>query len=65
MVGKNLDQDVTTSQMHMPIVFQHVATQVVVDFNIPHCNKLDSLDSVSTLLPCLTFSIQTGIIELI
>ena len=62
---ENLDQDVTTSQIHMPIVFQHVATQVVVDLSAGDGIKLDSLISASILPPTpgATLDIQTGIIE--
>ena len=58
---ENLDQDVTTSQIHMPIVFQHVATQVVVDLSAGDGIKLDSLISASILPPTpgATLDIQT------
>ena len=49
----------------MPIVFQHVATQVVVDLSAGDGIKLDSLISASILPPTpgATLDIQTGIIE--
>lgn len=62
---ENLEQDVMTSQIHMPIVFQHIASQVVVDLSAGDGIKLDSLVSASILPPTpgASLDIQTGIIE--
>ena len=62
---ENLGQDIMTSQIHMPIVFQHVATQVVVDLSAGDGLQLDSLISASILPPTpgASLDLQTGIIE--
>ena len=62
---ENLDQDIMASQIHMPIVFQHVATQVVVDLSAGDGLQLDSLISASILPPTpgASLDLQTGIIE--
>ncbi len=62
---ENLGQDIMASQIHMPIVFQHVATQVVVDLSAGDGLQLDSLISASILPPTpgASLDLQTGIIE--
>ena len=62
---ENLDQDITASQIHMPIVFQHIATQVVVDLSAGEGLQLDSLVSATILPPTpgASLDIETGIIE--
>lgn len=62
---ENMDQDITASQIHMPIVFQHIATQVVVDLSAGEGLQLDSLVSATILPPTpgASLDIETGIIE--
>jgi len=62
---ENPEQDIVTSQIHMPIVFQHVATQVVINLSAGEGLKLDSLVSASILPPTpgATLDLRTGIIE--
>lgn len=62
---ENLQQDIMASQIHMPIVFQHVASQVVIDLSAGEGLKLDSLVSASILPPSpgASLDLRTGIIE--
>lgn len=62
---ENLDQDVTTSQVHVPIVFQHVSTQVVIEVSGGDNLKLDSLISASILPPTpgASLHLEIGIID--
>lgn len=62
---QNLDQDVTTSQVHVPIVFQHVSTQVVIEVSAGDNLKLDSLISATILPPTpgASLHLQIGIID--
>lgn len=62
---ENLDQDVATSQVHVPIVFQHVSTQVVIEVSAGDNLKLDSLVSATILPPTpgASLHLQIGIID--
>lgn len=62
---ENLDQDVITSQVHIPIVFQHVSTQVVIEVSAGDNLKLDSLISATILPPTpgASLHLQIGIID--
>lgn len=62
---ENIGQDVSTSQVHVPIVFQHIATQVVIDISATENIKLDSLVSATILPPApgQRLDFKTGIIE--
>lgn len=62
---ENLEQDVTTSQVHVPIVFKHVAAQVVIDISAGESLAIKSLVSATILppLPVATLQLQTGTIE--
>ncbi len=62
---ENLDQDVTTSQVHVPIVFQHVSTQVVIEVSAGENLILDSLISATILPPTpgASLHLQIGIID--
>lgn len=62
---ENLEQDVTTSQVHVPIVFKHVAAQVVIDISAGESLAIKSLVSATILppLPAATLQLQTGTIE--
>lgn len=62
---ENLEQDIATSQLHIPIVYQHAAVQVVIDVSAGDGLKLDSLVSATIQPPTPggILSLQTGIIE--
>lgn len=62
---ENIEQDITTSQVHVPVVFQHVAAQVVIDIASGTSLKLDSLITATILPPTpgASLDLGTGIIE--
>ena len=62
---ESLQQDIMASQIQMPIVFQHVASQVVIDLSAGEGLKLDSLVSATILPPTpgASLDLRTGIIE--
>ena len=62
---ENIKQDIATSQVNVPIVFQHVASQIVLDISAGEDIKLDSLISASILPPSpgAKLNLQMGIIE--
>lgn len=62
---ENIEQDITTSQIQVPIVFKHVAAQVVIDISAGESMRVDSLVSASILpsAPGGTLDLQFGIIS--
>ena len=62
---ENLEQDITTSQIHIPIVFQHVSVQIVIDISAGNSLQLDSLVSATILPPSPggILDLKTGIIS--
>lgn len=62
---ENLSQDITISQIQVPVVFQHVATQVVIEISAGEGLQLDSLVSATILPPTpgQRLDLLTGIIE--
>ena len=62
---ENTQQDISTSQVHIPIVFQHVSAVVVLDLSAGTGITLDSLISATILPPVsgASLHLQIGIID--
>lgn len=62
---ENTQQDILTSQVHIPIVFQHVSAQIVLDLSAGTGITLDSLVSATILppIPGALLHLQFGVID--
>ena len=62
---ENTQQDISTSQVHIPIVFQHVSAQVVLELSAGAGVTLDSVVSATILppIPGASLHLQFGIID--